>query len=108
MRKFLLAAVAFFFCVSLTIAAEVVFMSYDKDKKELTVKEDDKEKTYKVTDKTTFKMGDKDLASDKGVGALEKLAENEKAKGKRKMEITADGSDLKEIKFPARKKKADK
>ena len=96
---------ALFACVSLAIAGEVVFMNYDKEKKELTVKEDGSEKTYKVSDKTTFKRGDKDLASDKGVGSLEKMAANEKAKGKAKIEITADGSELKEVKFKEGKKK---
>lgn len=104
MRKFALAVAALFACVSLTIAAEVVFLSYDKDTKELKVKEDGSEKTYKVTDKTTFKRGDKDVASDKGITALEKMNDNEKTKGKAKLDITVDGKEIKEIKMRGGKK----
>ena len=48
MRKFLLAALALFVSVGLTLAAQVTFLGYDKDKKELKVKDGDKEKTLKV------------------------------------------------------------
>jgi uncharacterized protein YkuJ len=106
MRKFVLAGVALFFTVGLVLAAEVTFVKYDKETKELTVKDDkDKEATYKVTDKTEFKAGDKDMPSDKGIARLEKMEEDGKAKGKAKLEIETDKKDLKEVKFKAGKKK---
>ena len=95
MRKFVLAGVALLFTVGLVLAAEVTFISYDKEKKELTVKDkDDKEMSYKVTDKTEFKRGDKDVPNDKGIEALEKMEMNDKAKGKAKIEIEADKKDV--------------
>jgi len=102
MRKFVLSVLALFVCVGLTLAAQVTFVKYDADKKELTVKEDDKEKTYTVTDKTTFKAGDKDVPADKAGDRLKKM------KADTKFEITADGDKLTEVKFPMGKKKADK
>ncbi|HET6572436.1 MAG TPA: hypothetical protein VFG68_02450 [Fimbriiglobus sp.] len=110
MRKFVLAGVALFFTVGLVLAVETVtFIKYDKDKKELTVKsKDDKETTYKVTDKTTFLVGEKDLDHEKGVRRLEKMEEGGKSKGKTKFTIETDSSakkELKEIKFRAGKKK---
>lgn len=105
MRKFVLAAAAMCAFVGFTIAAEVVFVNYDKDKSELTVREDGKETTYKVTSSTEFKVGEKSLANDKATARLEKMAQNEKVKGKAKFEITAEGSTLKEVKFKAPKKK---
>ena len=105
MRKFLLAALTLFLSVGLTLAAGVTFVSYDKEKKELKVKDGDDEKTYKVTDDTKFKRGDMDVANDKGVSRLEKMESDEKQKGKAKFEITTDGDKVKEIKMPAGKKK---
>jgi hypothetical protein len=97
MRKFVLSVLALFVCVGLTIAAQVTFVKYDEDKKELTVKEDDKEKTYKITDKTTFKRNDKDVAADKASGSLKKM------KADTKFEITVDGDKLTEVKLPGKK-----
>lgn len=103
MRKFALTGLALVLSVGLTVAAEVVFLGYDKEKKELKVKEGDDEKTYTVSDKTTFKIkgkdGDKDVPNEKGIEALEKLDSNEKAKGKAKMDIEVDGKKVKEIKM---------
>jgi len=103
MRKFALAATAFFFCVGMTIAAEVVFLGYDKDKKELKVKDGDNDKTYKVTDKTTFKRGDKDVDNAKGLEALDKMDGNDKVKGKAKLDITVEKDEVKEIKMKGKK-----
>ena len=105
MRKFLLAALALFVSVGLTLAANVTFLGYDKEKKELKVKDGDAEKTYKVSDATKFKTGDKDLENAKGMTQLEKMDGNDKAKGKSKFEITTDGDKVTEIKMPERKKK---
>lgn len=100
MRTFVLSLLALALTAGLTLAGEVVFLSYDKEKKELKVKDGDKEKTYKITDKTAFKNGDKDI-KDKS-RATERL---EKAKAdKTKFELTADKDEVTEIKFPAAKK----
>ena len=102
MRKFALAALALFCSIGLVIAGEVVFVKYDGDKKELTVKDGDKEKTLKVTDKTTFKMvgkdGDMDVAAEKGTARLGKMKE------KQKLEVTTDKDNATEIKFLGKKK----
>lgn len=105
MRKFLLAALALFCSIGLALAGSVTFLGYDKEKKELKVKDGDAEKTYKVSDSTKFKSGDKDVPNDKGVAQLEKMDGNDKAKGKAKFEIETDGDKVKEIKMPERKKK---
>ena len=106
MRKFVLAGVALFFTVGLALAAEVTFIKYDKEKKELTVKDkDDKETTYKVTEKTTFKRGEKDVPNEKGIEALERMEEGGKSKGRSKMDIETEKKELKEVKFRAGKKK---
>ncbi len=107
MRKFVLAGVALFFTVGLVLAAEVTFLKYDKDKKELTVRDkDDKEATYKVTSDTKFMFkgkdgSGKDIPNDKGIERLEKMEDGGKAKGKAKLEIEVDKSkkEVKEITF---------
>ena len=104
MRKFLLAALALFVSVGLTLAAQVTFLGYDKDKKELKVKDGDKEKTLKVNSDTKFKRGDMDVDNEKGLAALEKMEGNEKQKGKAKLDITTDGDKVTEIKMQGRKK----
>lgn len=105
MRKFMLAALAMFVSASLIIAGEVTFLGYDKEKKELKVKDGDKEKVLKVSDDTKFKRGDKDVDTEKGLKTLEKMNENEKAKGKMKFDVTVDGDKVKELKMAEGKKK---
>jgi hypothetical protein len=100
MRKFALAAFALLCSIGLVIAGEVVFVKYDEGKKELTVKDGDKEKTIKITDKTTFKRGDKDVPADKALPAFTKMKE-----GKTKLEVTVDKDTATEIKLPMGKKK---
>ena len=106
MRKLLSAFLAMVFMAGLVVAAEVTLVKFDKDKKEVTVKDaDGKEATYKVTDKTKFsskgKGGDKELSYD---DAAKRLG-NEKAAGKAKMDITADKDTLTEVKFSGGKGK---
>lgn len=60
MRKLVLAGLALVLTVGVALAGEVAFVKYNADKKELTVKEGDKEATYTVTDETKVKRGDKD------------------------------------------------
>lgn len=99
MRKFALAALALFCSIGLVIAGEVTFVKFDETKKELTVKDGDKEVTLKITDKTTFKRGDKDVPADKALPSFTKMKE-----GKSKFEVTTDKGTATEIKFPGKKK----
>ncbi|HVK16814.1 MAG TPA: hypothetical protein VM533_07685 [Fimbriiglobus sp.] len=107
MRKFVLAGVALFFTVGLVLAAEVSFVKYDKETKELTVKDkDEKETTYKISEKVTFKTKDKDgnekeMSNEKGVERLEKIKEG----SKQKFDVEADGKKLKSLTFRAGKGK---
>jgi hypothetical protein len=103
MRKFVLAAIATVLTFGLTLAGEVLFVSFDPATKELKVKEnkDAPETTYKITDDTTFKAGDKEFPANK---AIEKLAKMKKGK----LEVVGTGGKATEIKFPAGKKKDNK
>lgn len=100
MRKFVFAALALVASLGLTLAGEVAFVKYDPDKKALTVKEEDKEVTYTITDETKVKRGDKD-------GKLENVLKyfGEKAKEGDKFEITVDKEkkNVTEIKLKGKK-----
>ena len=99
MRKFLLSLVCMLFMAGIALAAEAVFVKFDGDKKELTVKEGDKENTYKVTDKTKISVIDKDgNAKEAEVKVLSKGKE-----GKTKLEITTDKDTLTEVKMKMKK-----
>jgi len=102
----LLSIAALFFMAGLVVAAEVTLVKYDKDKKEITVKDGDKEKTYKVTDKTKFSVTDQDgNAKEATYDQAEKRLSNEKQFGKMKLDLTADGDKATEIKYKGGKKK---
>jgi hypothetical protein len=109
MRKFVMAAVACLFTFGLALAAEVTFVKFDKDKKELTVKDDkDKEVTYKITDSTKFLFTDKDgnqkeMKVEKGIERLEKDKDRKKAP-KYDIEVDKDKKSIKELKFKGGKK----
>ena len=78
MRKLFAALVSLCLFVGLAIAAEVTVVKYDAAKKELTVKEEGKEKTYKVGEKAA------------------KAAE--KAKEGAKIDVTTEGDTIVAIK----------
>lgn len=100
MRKIVLATLALLSTVGLTIAAEVTFVKYNADKKELTVKEGDKDAVYKITDDTKVKRGEKDA---KLANILKHFSE--KAKDGDKFELTADkDKNVTEIKLKGGKK----
>lgn len=99
MRKFLLTALAICLTFGLGVAAEVVFLKFDADTNEVTVKEGDSEKVYKVTDSTKLYFGEKE-AKGSPIKMLSKAKE-----GKAKFDITADGDTLTAIKVTAKKKK---
>lgn len=99
MRKLIVAALCLFVSAGLLLAAPVIFVSYDKEKKELKVKDGDKEMTYKINDKTTFKAGDKDVDADKAGEMFGKMKE-----GKSKLDVTGEKDVATEVKFTAKKK----
>jgi len=87
------------FLAGVAIAVDAVFVKYDGEKKELTVKEGDKDATYKVNDKTKVSILDKDgNAKEAELGVLKKAKE-----GKTKLEITADKDVLTEVKVKLKK-----
>lgn len=98
MRKFVLSTLAFVFTIGLALAGEVEFVKFDKEKKELTVKEGDKEATYTITDDTKVKRGDKEVK-------LENVLKyfDEKAKAGIKFEIATKDKAVTEIKLPGKK-----
>jgi hypothetical protein len=105
MRKLLLSVICLLFMSGLVLAANVTLVKFDKDKKEVTVKEGENEKTYKITDNTKFYAVDQDgnskeLSYDdalKGLG-------NAKAAGKLKFDVTTKDGEVVEAKLKARKK----
>ena len=103
MRKFVLAAVAMAFTIGFALAVPVTIVKVDGDK--ITVKEGKKgeetEKTYKLSDKTKFTEGDKDVDTTKGRARLEKMA------GKGRADITVEGDNVTAVKFLAGKKKTE-
>jgi hypothetical protein len=108
MRKLLLSLAALFFMAGLVVAAEVTLVKYDKDKKELTVKDDkDKEHTYKITDKTKFTLTAKDGDKEAKYEDVEpRLTAERKGKGGgkgggRKVDITTEGDAVTQLKVRA-------
>jgi hypothetical protein len=103
MRKMLMALLAMFLMAGLVVAVEVTLVSFDKDKKELKVKEGDDEKTYKIDDKTKFITTDKDgNAKDSDLAAFEKRADKSKNK---KYDITVKDGTVTEVKWKGGKGK---
>src|SRR5262245_33359031 len=115
MRKMLVSVAALLFMMaSLVVAAEVTVAKYDKDKKEVTVKDDkDKEKTYKITDKTKVTLVDKEGKATDDKGTVEDLERRLEFMGKggkggkgggkggggfNKLDITTDGDKITEVK----------
>ncbi len=100
MRKLLLSLVCLMFLAGVTFAVEAVFVKFDGEKKELTVKEGDKENVYKITDKTKVSIIDKDgNAKEAEVKVLSKAKE-----GKTKLDITTDKDTVTEVKLKLGKK----
>ena len=125
MRKLIMAVATMLFMAGLVVATEVTVVKFDKDKKEVTVKEGDAEKTYKFTDKTKVYTTDKDgTKTDSTYEALEKrlsfvgkTGDDAKGKGKgkgkggfgaTKLDITTDGDTITEVKMRGFGKKKDK
>lgn len=107
MRKLLPALCCLLVMAGVAFAGEVTLVKFDKESKELTVKEGLDEKSYKVTAKTKFSAVDKksgeyvNLSYDDAVKGLG----NAKAEGKMKFDITVKDGEVVEAKLPGRKKK---
>jgi len=102
-RKVLAAVFGLLVTAGLLMAGEVILVRYDKDKKEVTVKDGDKEKTYKITDKTTVYLPNKDgdiqeVRFDKD-GRAEQRFSNTKAAGKLRLWIDTEKDTVTSIKF---------
>ncbi|MBY0456959.1 MAG: hypothetical protein K2V38_06460 [Gemmataceae bacterium] len=106
MRKMLLAFVALFAMAGLVIAVEVTVVKFDKDKKEVTVKEDDKEKTYKIGEKAKLSTTDKDgKATEVKYEDFEKRLSNLPKKGALKIDIKTEKDEIVEATWKAGGKK---
>ncbi len=106
MRKMLLAACALLLMTGLAAAVEVTLLKFDKETKEVTVKEGDAEKVYKITDATKFVGVDKDgntrdMTYDDAVKGLG----SQKAEGALKFDVTAKDGEITLAKMPAKKLK---
>ena len=106
MRKLLMALSTVVFMAGLVVAAEVTVLKYDKDKKEVTVKDGEKEVTYKITDKTKVSILDKDGNAKEGkLEALTQRLENiDKSKNKT-LDVTVKDGEITEVKMKGRGKK---
>jgi len=111
MRKFVMSLVMMLFMAGLVCAVEATLVKGDADKKEVTVKEGDKENTYKYTDKLKVTLVvDKDGNTKEGtVADFEKRFKAGKGKGKgkggAKLDITVKDDTITEVKFRAGGKK---
>ncbi len=105
MRKLLLSFACLFFMAGLVVADEVTLVEFNKDKKEVTVKEGEKEATYKITDKTKFSSTDLDgnVKEMSYEDALKGLS-SAKSPGKMKFDITTKDGAITEAKMKGRKK----
>src|SRR5262245_50711569 len=105
MRKHLLALAGMLFITGLVVAAEVTLVKYDPEKKAVTVKEGDVEKTYTLTEKTKVYVIRDGKAEDATVDTAIKVLGNDRAKGKLKFELTPDKDEIAEMKLRPRKGK---
>ena len=104
MQKLLSAVVALFLLVGVVAAGEITITKYDKEKKEVSAKDGDKEVTLKVSDKTKISMVDKDGKATEG-----KFEDFEKRLGKLpkgglKVDATIEKEEITEIKIKGGKK----
>lgn len=105
MRKLILALAATFAIAGLVVAAEVTLVRYDPDKKAVTVKEGDSEKTYQLTDQTKVYVIRNGKTEDATVDTAIKVLGNPRAKGKLKFDLTPDKDAIAEMKLTPRKGK---
>jgi hypothetical protein len=105
MRKLLTASVCTLLITGIVVAAEVTLVKYDPEKKAVTVKEGDVEKTYHLTDKTKVYVVRDGKAEHATVDTAIKVLSSDRAKGKLKFELTSDKDAIAEMKLRPRKGK---
>jgi hypothetical protein len=105
MRKLLLTWVCFFGMTGIVFAADITLLKHDADRKEVTVKDGEKEVVYKYNDKTKVTFIDKDLGTSRegSLDAAIKLLNNQKFIGK-KFEVVTDKDSILEFKIKLKKK----
>ena len=106
MRKLLLALVCLLLMGGIAAAVEVTLLSFDKDQKQVTVKEGEAEKVYKITDATKFYGVDpegkmREMTYDDAVKGLG----HEKSQGALKFDVTVKDDEIVAAKFKAKKLK---
>jgi hypothetical protein len=105
MRKLVTSLVMVLFMTGLVCAAEVLVVKADIDKKEVTVKDGDKEVTYKYTDKIKVTLVGKDSDKEGTVADFERRIKGKGGKGGNKIDITVKDGTITEAKFRAGGKK---
>jgi len=106
MRQLLLALVCLFLMGSLAAAVEVTLLEFDKEQKQVTVKEGEAQKVYKLLAATKFYGVDADgnareMTYDDAVKGLG----SEKAKGVLKFDVEVKAEEVTEARFKAKKRK---
>mgnify|MGYP005866836387 CR=1 FL=1 len=103
MRKLFFALATMLFMTGLVIAADVTVLKYDPEKKEVVVKEGEKEVTYKFSEKVkvTLLAGKDGKETEGKFEDLERRLKNIKADDKRQMKMTIETKDkeITEVKF---------
>jgi hypothetical protein len=85
----------------------VTLVKYDKESKELTVKDGENEKTYKVTANSKFRAVDKKSGESVALtyDDVVKGLSSPKSEGKMKLDLDVKNGEVIEAKLPGRKKK---
>jgi hypothetical protein len=106
MPRLLLALVGVFLTCASAVAAEVLLVEFDRSSRQVTVKEGDAQRVYRLTDTTRYFAVDEDGESREMTyeDAVKGLA-SEKAKGALKFDLTATEEEITEARFKARKRK---
>jgi hypothetical protein len=107
MRKFMLSMICLLGMSGLVLATEVILIKHDPDKREVKVKDGDKEIVLKYNDKTKVTFIDRDDGTTKE-GTLEaalKLFNSEKFVGKTKFDAITDKDTIVELRIKGKKKK---
>jgi hypothetical protein len=106
MRKLLLSLICLFGVTGLVFGAEVTLVKHNPDKKELTVKDGDKEVVLKYNDKTKVTFIDREMgtATEGTLEAALKLFNTQRLAGKLKFETVTDKDTVVEFKIKGKKK----
>ena len=106
MRKMLFSLCCVLGTAGLMLAADVTLVRYDAATKAVTVKEGEKEATYRITDKTKVVFVNPDGTTKAGdMASVERILGSTKAAGKAKFRITTEKDTITEIQFKGRKGK---